>query len=128
MHPDAAITMHNAFTYYCIRSIVMQSMSWQPPCARGTFSLLLRRTWRDFLIHLDDEHLRTTNKQTPLVGLALPGTAAATTTMPIEARDYSQSITQLAANPPAYPRNVAHKPLDSLSLYIVRVPGSRGAI
>lgn len=44
---------------------------------------------------------------------------------PVEARSLS-SITALAANPPAYPRNPTQEPLEPLVLYIVRVPGSRG--
>ncbi|KAJ5086840.1 hypothetical protein NUU61_008147 [Penicillium alfredii] len=43
---------------------------------------------------------------------------------PIEARSLS-SITAIASNPPAYPRNPTHEKLDSLALYIVRVPGSK---
>ncbi|KAL2829022.1 hypothetical protein BDW59DRAFT_41070 [Aspergillus cavernicola] len=43
---------------------------------------------------------------------------------PVEARSLS-SITSIASNPPAYPRNPAHKKLDPLILYIVRVPGSK---
>ena len=44
---------------------------------------------------------------------------------PVEARSLS-SITAIASNPPAYPRNPTQKKLDPLVLYIVRVPGSRG--
>lgn len=44
---------------------------------------------------------------------------------PVEARSLS-SITTIASNPPAYPRNPAQKKLDPLVLYIVRVPGSKG--
>ncbi|KAL3470528.1 hypothetical protein BJX99DRAFT_264138 [Aspergillus californicus] len=43
---------------------------------------------------------------------------------PVEARSLS-SITSIASNPPAYPRNPAHKKIDPLVLYIVRVPGSK---
>ncbi|KAL4797226.1 hypothetical protein BDV19DRAFT_50212 [Aspergillus venezuelensis] len=43
---------------------------------------------------------------------------------PVEARSLS-SITSIASNPPNYPRNPAQKKLEPLSLYIVRVPGSR---
>ncbi|PWY88493.1 hypothetical protein BO70DRAFT_377970 [Aspergillus heteromorphus CBS 117.55] len=43
---------------------------------------------------------------------------------PVEARSLS-SITAVASNPPAYPRNPTQKKLDPLVLYIVRVPGSR---
>ncbi|OJJ40367.1 hypothetical protein ASPWEDRAFT_47212 [Aspergillus wentii DTO 134E9] len=43
---------------------------------------------------------------------------------PVEARSLS-SITQIASNPPAYPRNPTQKKLDPLVLYIVRVPGSK---
>ncbi|PLB33230.1 uncharacterized protein BDW47DRAFT_6509 [Aspergillus candidus] len=43
---------------------------------------------------------------------------------PIEARSLS-SITAIASNPPAYPRNPTQTRLDPLSLYIVRVPGSK---
>ncbi|KAL2009850.1 hypothetical protein VTN00DRAFT_5657 [Thermoascus crustaceus] len=43
---------------------------------------------------------------------------------PVEARSLS-SITALASNPPAYPRNPTQRPLEPLVLYIVRVPGSR---
>ncbi|PKX92419.1 uncharacterized protein P174DRAFT_442253 [Aspergillus novofumigatus IBT 16806] len=43
---------------------------------------------------------------------------------PVEARSLS-SITTIASNPPAYPRNPAQKKLDPLVLYIVRVPGSK---
>lgn len=45
---------------------------------------------------------------------------------PVEARSLS-SITSIASNPPNYPRNPAQKKLDPLVLYIVRVPGSKGA-
>ena len=44
---------------------------------------------------------------------------------PVEARSLS-SITPIASNPPAYPRNPTQKKLDPLELYIVRVPGSKG--
>ncbi|KAI5291153.1 hypothetical protein KEM54_006101 [Ascosphaera aggregata] len=44
--------------------------------------------------------------------------------MPIEAKSLA-SLINLASNPPAYPRNPTHEPLQPLSLYIVRVPGSR---
>ena len=44
---------------------------------------------------------------------------------PVEARSLS-SITAIAANPPAYPRNPTHEKHDPLELYIVRVPGSQG--
>lgn len=43
----------------------------------------------------------------------------------VEARSLS-SITTIAANPPAYPRNPTAKKLDPLVLYIVKVPGSKG--
>ncbi|KAF7714970.1 Uncharacterized protein PECH_005390 [Penicillium ucsense] len=43
---------------------------------------------------------------------------------PVEARSLS-SITAVAANPPAYPRNPTHDKHDPLELYIVRVPGSQ---
>ncbi|KAL2853838.1 hypothetical protein BJY01DRAFT_206513 [Aspergillus pseudoustus] len=43
---------------------------------------------------------------------------------PVEARSLS-SITSIASNPPAYPRNPTQKKLDPLILYIVRVPGSK---
>ncbi|KAJ5082835.1 hypothetical protein N7532_011878 [Penicillium argentinense] len=43
---------------------------------------------------------------------------------PVEARSLS-SITAIASNPPAYPRNPTHEKLDPLELYIVRVPGSQ---
>lgn len=44
---------------------------------------------------------------------------------PVEAKSLV-SLTNLAANPPAYPRNPTQKPLEPLVLYIVRVPGSKG--
>lgn len=44
---------------------------------------------------------------------------------PVEARSLS-SVTTIASNPPAYPRNPTQKKLDPLELYIVRVPGSKG--
>lgn len=44
---------------------------------------------------------------------------------PVEARSLS-SVTAIASNPPAYPRNPTHEKHDPLSLYIVRVPGSKG--
>ncbi|KAH8434988.1 uncharacterized protein LDX57_012617 [Aspergillus melleus] len=44
---------------------------------------------------------------------------------PVEARSLS-AITGIASNPPAYPRNPTQKKLEPLSLYIVRVPGSKG--
>ena len=53
------------------------------------------------------------------------GINTTTTQGPVEARSLS-SITSIASNPPAYPRNPAQKKLDSLELYIVRVPGSKG--
>lgn len=43
----------------------------------------------------------------------------------IEARSLS-SVTAIASNPPAYPRNPTHEKHEPLSLYIVRVPGSKG--
>ncbi|KAJ5454578.1 uncharacterized protein N7458_005534 [Penicillium daleae] len=43
---------------------------------------------------------------------------------PVEARSLS-SITAIASNPPAYPRNPTHEKHDPLQLYIVRVPGSQ---
>ncbi|KAJ5990081.1 hypothetical protein N7522_010288 [Penicillium canescens] len=43
---------------------------------------------------------------------------------PIEARSLS-SVTAIASNPPAYPRNPTHEKHEPLSLYIVRVPGSK---
>ncbi|KAI5310005.1 hypothetical protein KEM55_001949 [Ascosphaera atra] len=43
---------------------------------------------------------------------------------PVEARSLSELLT-LASDPPAYPRNPTHKKLEPLSLYIVRVPGSK---
>ncbi|KAL2865598.1 uncharacterized protein BJX67DRAFT_181031 [Aspergillus lucknowensis] len=43
---------------------------------------------------------------------------------PVEARSLS-SITSIASNPPAYPRNPTQRKLDPLVLYIVRVPGSK---
>ncbi|KAL1962991.1 hypothetical protein VTN77DRAFT_8837 [Rasamsonia byssochlamydoides] len=46
---------------------------------------------------------------------------------PVEARSLS-SITAIASNPPAYPRNPTQQPLDPLVLYIVRVPGSRDVV
>lgn len=46
---------------------------------------------------------------------------------PVEARSLS-SITTIASNPPAYPRNPTQKTHDPLELYIVRVPGSRGTL
>lgn len=44
---------------------------------------------------------------------------------PVEARSLS-SVTTIASNPPAYPRNPTHEKHEPLSLYIVRVPGSKG--
>jgi hypothetical protein len=44
----------------------------------------------------------------------------------IEARSLS-SLTALAFNPPAYPRNPTHARHEPLVLYIARVPGSKGA-
>ena len=43
----------------------------------------------------------------------------------VEARSLS-SLTNLAANPPKYPRNPSQRPQDPLVLYIARVPGSQG--
>lgn len=37
------------------------------------------------------------------------------------------SLTALASNPPLYPRNPTENPHDPLTLYIVRVPGSKGS-
>ncbi|KAJ5570521.1 uncharacterized protein N7459_009951 [Penicillium hispanicum] len=52
---------------------------------------------------------------------------AAATQGPVEARSLS-SITTIASNPPAYPRNPTHEKLDPLVLYIVRVPGSQAVL
>ncbi|KXG53052.1 uncharacterized protein PGRI_001020 [Penicillium griseofulvum] len=43
---------------------------------------------------------------------------------PVEARSLS-SVTAIASNPPSYPRNPTHEKHEPLSLYIVRVPGSK---
>ena len=43
----------------------------------------------------------------------------------VEARSLS-SLNALAANPPQYPVNPAGKRQDPLTLYISRVPGTRG--
>ncbi|EKV07467.1 metal homeostatis protein BSD2 [Penicillium digitatum] len=43
---------------------------------------------------------------------------------PVEARSLS-TVTNIASNPPAYPRNPAREKHEPLSLYIVRVPGSK---
>jgi hypothetical protein len=43
----------------------------------------------------------------------------------VEANSLSD-ITQLASNPPRYPRNPTEPKRQSLTLYIARVPGSRG--
>ncbi|KAJ5168063.1 uncharacterized protein N7482_003657 [Penicillium canariense] len=51
-------------------------------------------------------------------------TIPATQQGPVEARSLS-SITAIASNPPAYPRNPTHEKHDPLQLYIVRVPGSQ---
>jgi hypothetical protein len=45
----------------------------------------------------------------------------------IEANSLSD-ITQLASNPPKYPRNPTEPRRASLTLYIARVPGSKGLI
>jgi hypothetical protein len=45
----------------------------------------------------------------------------------IEANSLSD-ITQLASNPPKYPRNPTEPRRASLTLYIARVPGSRGLL
>lgn len=44
---------------------------------------------------------------------------------PIEAQSLS-GLTNLFANPPQYPRNPTHRVHEPLTLYIVRVPGSKG--
>ena len=44
--------------------------------------------------------------------------------MAVEARSLA-SITQLASNPPLYPHNPAERPCPALTLYILRVPGSK---
>lgn len=44
---------------------------------------------------------------------------------PIEAQSIS-ALGSLFANPPQYPRNPTHEVRESLVLYIVRVPGSKG--
>lgn len=69
---------------------------------------------------------------TPTLNSSLPGPAhcgramsTVTTPGPVEARSLS-SITAIASNPPAYPRNPTHEKHDPLVLYIVRVPGSQG--
>ena len=46
---------------------------------------------------------------------------------PVEAQSLS-SLGQLFANPPQYPRNPTHVAHDALVLYLVRVPGSKGAL
>jgi hypothetical protein len=51
--------------------------------------------------------------------------SAPVATSAVEARSLS-SLTQLASNPPAYPRNPTHVRNDPLVLYIARVPGSKG--
>jgi hypothetical protein len=43
----------------------------------------------------------------------------------VEASSLSD-ITQLAGNPPKYPRNPTERKREPLTLYIARVPGSRG--
>jgi hypothetical protein len=43
----------------------------------------------------------------------------------VEANSLSD-ITQIASNPPKYPRNPTEPKRQSLTLYIARVPGSRG--
>ncbi|KAI5306635.1 hypothetical protein KEM56_007837, partial [Ascosphaera pollenicola] len=43
---------------------------------------------------------------------------------PVEAKSLDP-IVNLASNPPAYPRNPTHEPLQPLALYIVRIPGSK---
>lgn len=43
----------------------------------------------------------------------------------VEAKSLSD-ITQLAANPPKYPRNPTEQLRDPLTLYIARVPGIQG--
>jgi hypothetical protein len=45
--------------------------------------------------------------------------------MAVEAKSLS-SLTALASNPPAYPRNPTHVKHEPLVLYIARVPGSKG--
>lgn len=44
---------------------------------------------------------------------------------PVEAQSLS-GLTNLFANPPQYPRNPTHRVHEPLSLYIVKVPGSKG--
>ncbi|KAF3388689.1 hypothetical protein F1880_004328 [Penicillium rolfsii] len=59
--------------------------------------------------------------------LAVPSMSSVSATTqqgPVEARSLS-SITAIASNPPAYPRNPTHEKHDPLQLYIVRVPGSQ---
>ena len=46
---------------------------------------------------------------------------------PVEAQSLS-ALTALLANPPQYPRNPTHFVHEPLTLYIVRVPGSRGEL
>jgi len=43
----------------------------------------------------------------------------------VEAKSLS-SLTALASNPPAYPRNPTQVKHEPLTLYIARVPGSKG--
>lgn len=45
----------------------------------------------------------------------------------VEANSLSD-LTQLASNPPKYPRNPTEPRKASLTLYIARVPGSKGWI
>jgi hypothetical protein len=45
----------------------------------------------------------------------------------VEANSLSD-ITQIASNPPKYPRNPTEKPRSPLILYIARVPGSKGKL
>ncbi|EED17665.1 conserved hypothetical protein [Talaromyces stipitatus ATCC 10500] len=52
---------------------------------------------------------------------------ASLSSSPVEARSLS-SITSIAANPPAYPRNPTQAKFDRLELYIVKVPGSKDVV
>jgi hypothetical protein len=55
-----------------------------------------------------------------------PTAAAMPGPIQVEARSLA-ALNNLASNPPQYPRNPAHGRQEPLTLYISRVPGTKGA-
>ena len=62
----------------------------------------------------------------PLASIAISATSFARMAAPVVEAKSLSSLTALAFNPPAYPRNPTHLRHEPLVLYIARVPGSKG--